>query len=262
MLLNNKFATRLKILITTRCNLFCRKCNHWKQVNKDFDNCLLNKIDISMDEIILTGGEPTTRKDLAQIIGILSHKGPITIYSNMYDLDKRKIEELKYYGLNKIVGWIDTDNEQDFLELTHADGFYRVLNNIKQTKENGVNFVLNTTISMLNVNKLRAILEIAKDYGVKYFTFNELVPQQDYDFGLKREDVKRVRETILEYLDFLKLSHIDSSASSKNIRYVHINGEVYWDINKRNVLGILHNQDFSATIDNYTRSLSSENNPV
>jgi len=65
--------------ITTRCNFACDHCFYWKELNTEKNELKLEeiqKISNTMDEfnvIILTGGEPYLRADIAEIIKIF-HK--------------------------------------------------------------------------------------------------------------------------------------------------------------------------------------------
>ena len=65
------------VITTYRCNAKCDMCNIWKNPTKpeeEFDPELLNKLPNNLDRINITGGEPSIRKDLIDIVTILKKK--------------------------------------------------------------------------------------------------------------------------------------------------------------------------------------------
>lgn len=76
--LSNKGRTPLYMIffITSYCNLKCEHCFYWKELNVRRDELKLDEIEKiakNMDELMflrLTGGEPTLRKDMPEIVKI------------------------------------------------------------------------------------------------------------------------------------------------------------------------------------------------
>jgi len=65
------------IITTYRCNAKCGMCNTWKNPSKaseEFDPAILEKIPGGMQRLNITGGEPTLRKDIEDIVKILDKK--------------------------------------------------------------------------------------------------------------------------------------------------------------------------------------------
>jgi MoaA/NifB/PqqE/SkfB family radical SAM enzyme len=76
--ISNKGKTPLYMIffVTSYCNLKCKHCFYWKELNVKRDELTLEEIEKiakNMDDLMflrLTGGEPTLRKDLPEIVKI------------------------------------------------------------------------------------------------------------------------------------------------------------------------------------------------
>lgn len=76
--ISNKGRTPLYMIffVTSYCNLKCEHCFYWKELNVKRDELTLEEIEKiarNMDELMflrLTGGEPTLRKDLPEIVKV------------------------------------------------------------------------------------------------------------------------------------------------------------------------------------------------
>jgi len=70
----NRTPSHLILFITSNCNLRCKHCFYWKELNKPKKELTLKEIDkISQNfkhihYLTITGGEPTLRKDVLEII--------------------------------------------------------------------------------------------------------------------------------------------------------------------------------------------------
>lgn len=65
------------IITTYRCNAKCCMCESWRNPSKrseEFDPAILRKIPGGMKRLNITGGEPTLREDLTDIVEILDTK--------------------------------------------------------------------------------------------------------------------------------------------------------------------------------------------
>ena len=73
---NNIMPEYVTFFVTNKCNARCKHCFYWKELNSQLDELKLdeiNKISKTMDDflfLILTGGEPFLRDDLAEIVKI------------------------------------------------------------------------------------------------------------------------------------------------------------------------------------------------
>ncbi len=109
-----------KFYVTRKCNLRCGMCSVWKHAESKEMSIeeiriaakKMKKLGISY--VVITGGEPLLRKDLAKIINIFSELGMSTrLQTNGLILTEKKLNDLKKAGLNDITISIDTlDNKK------------------------------------------------------------------------------------------------------------------------------------------------------
>lgn len=86
-----------------------------------------------VDKVRLTGGEPTIRADLTDIIHGIREIGTIKdigITSNGIVL-KRKIDQLVKAGLNKLNLSLDTLDPHKYMIMTRRNGFNKIMDSIE-----------------------------------------------------------------------------------------------------------------------------------
>ncbi|MFA7088385.1 MAG: radical SAM protein, partial [Patescibacteria group bacterium] len=84
--MKNKRLHELIFFVTSRCNSRCRHCFNWRNIGKVVD---LDLIEIEkrakrlphFDNLLLSGGEPFLRKDLADLINIFVRNNKIKTVS-------------------------------------------------------------------------------------------------------------------------------------------------------------------------------------
>ncbi|CAO4383345.1 unnamed protein product [Caenorhabditis nigoni] len=137
----------LRISLTEKCNFRCLYCMPAEGVPlKPKDKMLNNEevlrlvrlfADHGIDKVRLTGGEPTIRKDIVQIVeGIASTPGikDVGITTNGLVLS-RFLPDLKNAGLTKVNISIDSLNKQKFAKMTRRDGFDKVWKSIELAQD-------------------------------------------------------------------------------------------------------------------------------
>lgn len=144
--------TYLRISLTERCSLRCVYCMPAGGVDLTPNAHLMQPdemlriarlfVGAGVNKIRLTGGEPTVRRDLPEIISALNDLRPlglenIAITSNGIALP-RMLPTLVSNGLNKLNISLDTLDKQRFLDITRRDGLGRVLKAIDLAIELGL----------------------------------------------------------------------------------------------------------------------------
>jgi cyclic pyranopterin phosphate synthase len=143
-MLFDRFArhhTYLRLSLTEKCSLRCVYCMPEQGVSLTPNTRLLS-IDETMrlarvfvgagvTKIRLTGGEPTVRRDLPDVVAALSELRPlgleqIAMTSNGIALP-RMLPSLVLNGLDKLNLSLDTLDRQKFITLTRRDGLKKVL---------------------------------------------------------------------------------------------------------------------------------------
>ncbi len=175
---------RMDLAITYRCNNDCHHCYnarsrsfpemdtlHWKRV--------IDKVwDLSIPHIVFTGGEPTLREDLPELIAYAEKKGLITGLNT----NGRRLSQTNYVSTLADAG---LDHVQITLESHLPDIHDQIVNSIgawKQTNigiQNVVNSQLyvmtNTTLLQSNSLFIDGLLDYLSGAGVPTIGLNSLI---------------------------------------------------------------------------------------
>ncbi|KAF8423416.1 hypothetical protein EV426DRAFT_534414 [Tirmania nivea] len=162
----NRQHTYLRISITERCNLRCVYCMPEEGVPLTPDSKLLSTPEIlhianlfvsqGVTKIRLTGGEPTIRKDIIELVtelGKLKSKGlkELAITSNGIVLAK-KLEKMVQGGLTAVNLSLDTLEPWKFEIMTRRKGLENVLKTIDKALELEVQPLKVNCVVMRGVN--------------------------------------------------------------------------------------------------------------
>ena len=180
--LTDSFArshTYLRISLTERCSLRCVYCMPENGVDLTPSSRLLTTeetlrlarvfVGAGVNKIRLTGGEPTVRRDLPDIVAALDEMRPmglqqIALTSNGIALP-RMLPRLVANGLDKLNLSLDTLDRQRFITLTRRDGLQRVLDTIDLAFSLGVSPLKLNCVLMAGTNddELLAFAELSRD---------------------------------------------------------------------------------------------------
>ncbi|EFP08296.1 hypothetical protein CRE_16920 [Caenorhabditis remanei] len=180
--------TYLRISLTEKCNFRCLYCMPAEGVPlKPKDKMLTNEEVLKLvklfashgiDKIRLTGGEPTIRKDIVQIVeGIASTPGikDVGITTNGLVLP-RFLPDLKNAGLTKINISIDSLERQKFAKMTRRDGFDKVWKSIELARRYFPKVKLNVVvIRRQNENEIVDFVNLTRDRNLDV-RFIEFMP--------------------------------------------------------------------------------------
>jgi GTP 3',8-cyclase len=169
--------TYLRISLTERCNLRCLYCMPEEGVELTPRSHLLTAAEIErltrlfaragVDKVRLTGGEPTLRRDLPDIVRrVASTQGieAVGLTSNGLVLG-RNLEELRQAGLSLLNISLDTLRPDRFEEMTRRQGHKRVLDTIFEADRLGFNPVKVNVVVMRGVNddEIGDFVDLTKD---------------------------------------------------------------------------------------------------
>jgi len=171
--------TYLRMSLTERCSLRCVYCMPEDGVNLTPSSRLLTTdetlriarlfVRAGVDKIRLTGGEPTVRPDLPEIVSALNELRPmglrqIAMTSNGIALP-RKLPKLVSNGLDRLNLSLDTLDRQRFVQLTRRDGLARVLEAIDLALELGMAPLKLNVVLMAGTNddELLAFAQLSRE---------------------------------------------------------------------------------------------------
>ncbi|WP_346238262.1 GTP 3',8-cyclase MoaA [Niabella insulamsoli] len=180
----NRVHNYLRISLTDNCNFRCFYCmpeEHYSFMPKaslmqaaEIEKLAKVFVELGVDKIRLTGGEPLVRKDAPQIIEALG-KLPVslTLTTNGVRLHEFK-NVLRSAGVASLNISLDTLDADKFQLITRRDNFQTVMNNIDLMLEMGVYVKVNVVV-MAGLNDQEIIDFIAwtkhKPVHVRFIEF-------------------------------------------------------------------------------------------
>ncbi|KAF9112080.1 Molybdenum cofactor synthesis protein 1 [Mortierella sp. AM989] len=216
--------TYLRISLTEKCNLRCTYCMPAEGVDLSPKDEILTTPEIirlarlfvqeGVTKIRLTGGEPTVRKDINELVeqlGELQSMGlkTIAMTSNGIAL-KRKLPSLVSSGMNLLNLSLDTLDRFKFELMTRRKGFERVMETIDDALVIGLNPVKINCVVMRGTNDKEVLdfVEFTRNKKVdvrfiEYMPFggnkwkeNKLVPYQELV-----ENIRTIHPTFKKLVD-------------------------------------------------------------
>ncbi|KAI3648382.1 hypothetical protein MP228_006236 [Amoeboaphelidium protococcarum] len=207
-----RLHTYLRISLTEKCNLRCLYCMPEEGVQLSPPSHLLQRHEISrlstvlvrhagIKKIRLTGGEPSLRKDLTQIIADLSQfkdhpQGgglqSIGMTSNGIALD-RKLQELQRNGLDSLNISLDTLDPAKYSIITRRpmNGLLSVMRTVDKAMELNIPLKINCVVMKgVNDDELVQMVKFVRDkpitmrfiefmpFGGNQFTADKLIRSQ------------------------------------------------------------------------------------
>ncbi len=137
---HNRIHDYLRISLTDSCNFRCQYCmpdeniqclpnKHLMQVD-EIEQIAKTFVDLGVNKIRLTGGEPMVRKEFPEILSRLS-KLPVEIsLTTNAVLVHKYINQMKAAGVRSLNVSLDTLDAETFKRVTKRDQFHRVWDNI------------------------------------------------------------------------------------------------------------------------------------
>lgn len=211
----NRPHTYLRISLTDVCNFRCVYCmpedvhfmppQHLMQADEVLK--LANEfVRLGVTKIRLTGGEPLVRKDVGEIITLLS-KLPIelTLTTNGVLVDQY-VQVFKTSGIQSVNVSIDSLRAARFAEITKRDQFDRIWKNIELLLENNLHVKLNVVLMKgLNEDEIIDFVGLTKDLPV-HVRFIEFMPFHGNHWqGASVVTVDEILQTLTPEFEFIKL---------------------------------------------------------
>jgi len=191
----NRRINYLRVSVTDRCDLRCVYCMKEKMTFlpkneilslEEIERLCENFIDMGVEKIRLTGGEPLVRKDIIKLIHNLNLKKTksklkeITLTTNG-TLLTRFAKELKKNGVNRINVSLDTINQKKYNQITKFGNLEKVILGIEEAKKNKIEVKINTVvIKNFNEDELDNLIEWSNKLNIN-ITFIEVMPMEETD---------------------------------------------------------------------------------
>ncbi len=157
------------IITTYRCNAKCGMCDIWKypsEPGEEFNPEILKKLPKGITKLNITGGEPTLRKDIIEILDIVvmkSHGVEISTNGYFTDVLDRITKKYKDIGVRISIEGLPEMNDQ---LRGIPNGFDHAIRSYLKLRENGVkNLGFAMTISGENCRDLLSVYQMCSALG-------------------------------------------------------------------------------------------------
>jgi MoaA/NifB/PqqE/SkfB family radical SAM enzyme len=210
---------RIDLNLGYTCNISCRFCYYQKSVHakdkrskKDLTTDQAKKWLLffrkkGIEKIDLTGGEPTIRKDIAELIRYskeIGYKTICIITNGMAFANEEFCRELVKNGLNDILFSLHGPNSQIHDNLTGVKGsFEKLIKAITNMKRLNIRCRSNTVVNGVNYKFLGDTAELLANLGIRiinFILFNPIVEAQssDSDMNVTYEEASHYLKVVID----------------------------------------------------------------
>jgi cyclic pyranopterin phosphate synthase len=234
-MLLDKFGRKhdyLRISLTDVCNFRCQYCipeeaakfmpsSHLMQAN-EIETIAKKFIELGVQKIRLTGGEPLARKDAADIIQRLA-KYPVelTLTTNGFYIADF-ISVFKNAGIKSLNVSLDSLSSAKFLSLTKRNAFHKVWNNIQLLLSEGFHVKVNVVVMKgVNDDEILDFIEWTKTQPV-HVRFIEFMPfDQNHWSSNKVFNYREILEVAATQYSFIQMKNGMHDTAKKFKPYGH-----------------------------------------
>jgi radical SAM protein with 4Fe4S-binding SPASM domain len=185
---------RLDLALTYRCNNDCDHCYNVQHpsllpvgeagVPKDelstgsWKRIIDRAWELGIPHIIFTGGEPTLRADLPELIAHAEHNGQITgLNTNARRLsDAHYVQALVEAGLDHVQVTLESSQAEVHDRMVQAKGaFPQTVKGLQNVLDSPLYVMTNTTMLQTNIHTIPATLDFLAETGVPTIGLNALI---------------------------------------------------------------------------------------
>lgn len=177
----------LRLAVTDRCNLRCFYCMPEEGLNWLSRSELMSYgemlqlcsllVDMGIEKIRITGGEPFVRKDIMPFLSDLSKLSglnELTITTNGV-LTAPHVEELKWIGIKSVNLSLDTLDAGRFFAITARDEFAAVMRTLDELLKHGIDVKINAVVmDGKNTQDIIPLVELTRDLPVSVRFIEEM----------------------------------------------------------------------------------------
>lgn len=158
-----RVATDLRISVTDRCNFRCTYCMPaggiaWKPQDEilsfeEITRLVRIFVDLGVEKVRLTGGEPLVRRDIESLIELLNEiPVPELAMTTNASMLRQKARTLADAGLQRINVSLDSLRRERFEAVARFDGLDRILDGLDAAKEAGLDPIKINCVVMRGIN--------------------------------------------------------------------------------------------------------------
>ena len=175
---------RMDLALTYRCNNDCAHCYNARPRNyPELDTASWKKIidkiwELRIPHLVFTGGEPTLRNDLTELVAYAQAKGMITgLNTNARRLaDRAYVDELVKAGLDHVQITVEAASAQIHNEMVRSSSAWNeTLQGLRNAVNSRLYLMTNTTLLRNNAHTLLDILTFLNEEKVPTIGLNALI---------------------------------------------------------------------------------------
>jgi radical SAM protein with 4Fe4S-binding SPASM domain len=175
---------RMDLALTFNCQNDCMHCyaggpHETPELNTEQWKKVLDRLsEIGVFIVTFTGGEPTLRKDLLDLVLYAENKGMVTgLITNGRKLKNESyVKALEKAGLDFVQVTLESYKEKIHDLMTNAEGSWKeTVAGIKNAEKSQIYVTTNTTLSQHNAADFLATVDFVKSLNVAAFGCNSLI---------------------------------------------------------------------------------------
>lgn len=201
---------RMDLAITYRCNNDCAHCynartRNYPELSTTEWKKVIDKLwEIRIPHVVFTGGEPTLRNDLPELVAYADQKGMVTgINTNGTRLgDQSFLNSLVEAGLDHVQITLESHDAQIHDQMVRSTGAWqKTLAGLRNVVNSKLYMMTNTTLLNNNAGALRETLEFLASEGVPTVGLNALIYSgkgKTVDTGLRESELPGLLSLAIE----------------------------------------------------------------
>lgn len=220
----------LRISLTDRCSLRCTYCMPAQGLpwlakptlltTEELIHLARIAVDLGIEEVRLTGGEPLLRRDLVDVVaGIAALGVEVSMTTNALGLDKMA-QSLVAAGLTRVNISLDTLNPETFAQLARRDRLDDTLAGIAAAAAAGLAPLKLNTVLMRDINDHEApdLLAFALEHGYQ-LRFIEQMPL-DAGHTWRRDNMVTGEDVLVRLRERFELTPLPGRGSAPAERFL------------------------------------------
>ncbi len=218
-----KLPVLSEVALTYTCNVRCRFCYAdctQKEVESQLDTEGFKRVldiiryDAQVPSVSFTGGEPTTYKELTELIRYASknNKMRVNLITNGTLITPQKAKEFAEAGLSSAQVSIESAIAREHDEITGVKGSHQAsVNGLKSLIDADIIAHPHLTVCTMNKDNLQKYPEFCKSIGVERFSSNLVIPSgrgEAQDLTVEYQEIGNIVE------------NLQSAARSSGVEYM------------------------------------------
>ncbi len=189
------------VSLLDRCPYSCERCSNLSKLDHDPPLADIAKLIETLraagaSRIAFTGGEPTLRKDLPEIIRLCGDELAPLLFTSGYAVDADLSRRLRESGLTAAFVSLDSDSPDEHNTFRRDErAFQQAIQAVRNFLESGVYTAIQTVVSppLLRDGRIDRFLDFCKQLGVHEVMLLEPVPVGGRKCGQRLDPLERDR---------------------------------------------------------------------